>query len=117
MDISSRHHLRSDAIQELQETIAEELGVRVTAETYEYVELEGSAFDLVLLDGAPHVCYIGDTPFLTIRGANAYDPTDHVVTVDAGAVSFVSDGADVMRPGILEADPSIEIGDLVVITE
>jgi len=40
-----------------------------------------------------------------------------VVTVDAGAVSFVSDGADVMRPGIVEADADIESGDLVAIAE
>jgi len=39
------------------------------------------------------------------------------VTVDAGAIQFVSNGADVMRPGIVEADDDIESGDLVVINE
>ncbi len=37
--------------------------------------------------------------------------------MDAGAVSFVSDGADVMRPGIVEADDDISADDLVVIAE
>jgi PUA domain protein len=32
-------------------------------------------------------------------------------------VSFVSDGADVMRPGIVTADELIDEGDLVVIDE
>jgi PUA domain protein len=39
------------------------------------------------------------------------------VTVDAGAIEFVSDGADVMRPGITEADGDIGAGDLVVVAE
>ncbi|PSQ30249.1 RNA-binding protein, partial [Halobacteriales archaeon QS_9_67_15] len=56
-------------------------------------------------------------PFLTVEGANAYPPERNVVTVDAGAISFVSDGADVMRPGIVEADDSIAAGDLVAINE
>ena len=56
-------------------------------------------------------------PFLTVRGANAYLPERNVVTVDTGAISFVSDGADVMRPGIVEADDSIAAGDLLAINE
>jgi len=55
--------------------------------------------------------------FLTVRGANEYPPQNHVVTVDSGAISFVSDGANVMRPGITEATDDIEPGDLVVIVE
>jgi PUA domain protein len=35
------------------------------------------------------------------------------VTVDMGAVPHVANGADVMAPGITEADPAIRAGDLV----
>ena len=117
MQVKSRHHLRSDEIRDLTETLAEGLGVELDADTYERVELDGSAFDLVLLDGDPAVLYVDDEPFLTVRGANEYPPERSVVTVDAGAVSFVSDGADVMRPGIVDADESIAEGDLVVVAE
>ena len=117
MRVSSRHHLRSDGVRELTSAIADSLGVEIDADTFELVELDGSPFDLVLVDDEPLACYVDDEPFVTVRGANALDPEGHVVTVDAGAVSFVSDGADVMRPGIVEADPGIEAGDLVVIAE
>jgi PUA domain protein len=117
MKVKSRHHLRSDAVDDLESTVAENLGVSVDGESYEFVELVGSEFDLVLVDGDPAVFYVDDEPFLTVRGANEYPPSRHVVTVDAGAVSFVSDGADVMRPGIVDADEEIEAGDLVVIVE
>jgi PUA domain protein len=117
MDVSSRHHLRSDQIDALTDSLAEQLGVSVGAETFELVELEETPFDLVLLDGEPAVFRLDGEWFLTVRGANATAPDRHVVTVDAGAVEFVSNGADVMRPGIVEADPDVAAGDLVVVAE
>ena len=117
MKVKSRHHLRSDEVNDIEERLAANLGVELDADAYELVELEDSEFDLVLVDGEPAVLYIDEEPFLTVRGANDYPPESHVVTVDAGAVSFVSDGADVMRPGIVEADADIAEGDLVAIAE
>jgi PUA-domain protein len=117
MEIKSRHHLRSDEVREIETSLEDTLGVELDADTYELVELEDSEFDIVLVDGEPIVVYIEEEAFLTVEGANAYPPTKRVVTVDAGAVSFVSDGADVMRPGIVEANDDIESGDLVAIAE
>ncbi len=121
MDVKSRHHLRSDAIQEIQDGIEEHLGVTVDADSFEKIELTGGDWNVVLADGEPLVLYVEgdgeDEPFLTVRGANEYPPTTRIVTVDAGAIQFVSDGADVMRPGIVEADETIDEGDLVVINE
>jgi PUA domain protein len=117
MEVTSRHHLRADAVSDLQTALSEQLGVDVEADSYELVELTGTGFDLVLVDGEPAVVQFDESTFLTVRGANEYPPTRRVVTVDAGAVSFVSDGADVMRPGIVEADAAIADGDLVVVAE
>lgn len=117
MKVKSRHHLRSDEIKSLRARIEEGTGVAITGDAFEVVELEGSTFDLVLVDGEPLVMYVDDEPFLTVRGANANELTSGVVTVDAGAVSFVSNGADVMRPGIVAADEDIEAGELVAIAE
>jgi len=117
MEIKSRHHLRSDAISEIEEALAENLGVDLDSTTVEKVELTSDEWDVVLVDGDPHVFYLDGNPFLTVDGANAHEPTRHIVTVDAGAIQFVSDGADVMRPGIVDADEDIEEGDFVVIDE
>lgn len=117
MKVSSRHHLRSDAVQAIQGTLADRLGIEVAADRFELVELADEDFDVGLVDGDPLVWYPDDEPFLTVRGANAFDPEKQLVTVDTGAISFVSDGADIMRPGITEADPGIESGNLVVIVE
>jgi PUA domain protein len=117
MEIKSRHHLRSDAISEIEETLETKLGVEIDADTFEKVELTSDEWDVVLVDGEAHVLYLDGVPFLTVDGANAYPPSKHVVTVDSGAIQFVSDGADVMRPGIVEADEDIDAGDFVVINE
>ncbi|MCU4719032.1 RNA-binding protein [Halapricum hydrolyticum] len=132
MNVKSRHHLRADAIDEIVEAVSQTLGVAIDADTFEKVEFEDSDWEVVLVDGEPAVLYLdGEAqsdsersgegaepePFLTVKGANEYPPETNVVTVDAGAISFVSDGADVMRPGIVEADDSIEAGDLVAIAE
>jgi PUA domain protein len=117
MQVNSRHHLRSDAVSEVQAALADRLGVEPGDGSYERVAFEDSDARLVLVDGDPLVFYVGEAPFLTVRGANAYEPDRRVVTVDAGAVSFVSDGADVMRPGVTAADSRIAEGDLVVIDE
>ena len=117
MDISSRHHLRSDAVREVEEALLETFGVEIDAEGAERVEFSDSDWSVVLVDGEPVVTYFDGEPAPTVRGANEYPPEKRIVTVDAGAVSFVSDGADVMRPGIVEADEAIEAGDLVAIAE
>ena len=118
MQVKSRHHLRADEIDDLEATIAAGTGVDLDGDTYEMVELGSDPFDVVLVDDNPDVVrFEGGEAFLTVRGANRHDPTTGIVTVDAGAISFVSDGADVMRPGIVEADPDIAEGDLVTVAE
>lgn len=49
--------------------------------------------------------------FLTVRGLLAHKPAHRYVTVDMGAVKFVANGADIMAPGIVEADPALKEGD------
>jgi len=112
MNVKSRHHLRSDAVDRVRERVADALGVDLGGDAFERVSFDDADVELVLVDGEPAVFYPDGEPFLTVRGANANPPERGLVTVDAGAISFVSDGADVMRPG-----DSIAAGDLVAINE
>ena len=117
MQVKSRHHLRSDEIRELEASLADHLGIDLDGDQYERVEFTDTDREVVLVDGEPLVASFDDDLFVTVRGANEHPPEKHVVTVDAGAISFVSDGANVMRPGIGEATDDIIPGDLVVIVE
>ncbi|MFB6171701.1 MAG: RNA-binding protein [Haloarculaceae archaeon] len=117
MQIKSRHHLRDDEVRDLTETLGDALGVDVDADAVEEVAFSDTDRTVYLVDGEPLIATFDGEPFLTVRGANELDPERRLVTVDAGAVSFVSDGANVMRPGIVDADEDIVPGDLVVIVE
>ena len=117
MEIRSRHHLRSDAVRDLEGTLEDQFGVDLVGDSFELVEFADAEVEVVLVDGQPLIAYFEDDIAPTVQGANVLDPDRHLVTVDAGAISFVSDGADIMRPGIVEADEEIQPGDLVVIVE
>ncbi|MDZ7745306.1 MAG: RNA-binding protein [Halobacteriales archaeon] len=117
MEVKSRHHLRGDEIDDIVETIRDTFGVEIDGDSFEDVTFDDSDQRVVLVDGEPYVVFFDSEPSLTVNGAQEFTPENRVVTVDAGAISFVSDGADVMRPGIVEADTDIEAGDLVAIAE
>jgi PUA domain protein len=63
------------------------------------------------------IMWIDGEPFPTLKGALELDIKTRYVVVDMGAVKFVIKGADIMSPGITDADPNIKEGDLVVIVE
>jgi len=73
--------------------------------------------DLIFVDGRPLMMTVEDQPFFTVLGAIELMPKKRLVVVDTGAVRFVVNGADIMKPGIVSADPEIAVGDLVVIIE
>ncbi len=72
--------------------------------------------------GDLRLLFEGHTPFAilvedkiapTARELLAHPARRRHVTVDMGAVPFIYNGADVMAPGIVDADPAIRAGDLV----
>lgn len=117
MEIRSRHHLRDDEADEVRDALRASLGVAPADDaSIEEAEVDDGP-DLYLVDGEPLVVRIDGEYFVTVQGALQLQPDDSLVTVDAGAVEFVTNGADVMRPGVVEADAGIDEGDLVVIVE
>ena len=117
MEIRSRHHLRDDEADEVRDALMDALGVAPDADaSIEEAEVEEGP-DLFLVGGEPLVVRVDGEYFVTVQGALALEPDKRLVTVDAGAVEFVTNGADVMRPGVVEADDDIVEGDLVVVVE
>lgn len=78
---------------------------------------ESSEFDVVFVDNEIDAFVKDGRPFLTIRGLLRYPCTRSFVTVDMGAIRFVINGADIMGPGIVEADEAIQPGDYVWIRD
>lgn len=79
--------------------------------------IETDLDDIILIDGSPMIMMIEGEPFPTLKGALELDIQSRYVVVDMGAVKFVVKGADIMSPGITDADPDIKEGDLVIIID
>ncbi len=79
--------------------------------------IETDLDDIILVDGSPMIMMIDGEPFPTLKGALELEIDSKYVVVDMGAVKFVIKGADIMSPGITDADPNIVEGDLVVIID
>ena len=118
MKIKSRHHLKgseSKKILRVIEPFLEDTDA-LKGLSLEVAETDQD-FDLILLKGRPVFMMIEGRPFFTVRGALEFAPKKRVVVVDSGAVSYIVNGADVMAPGIVAADPDIVAGDPVVVVE
>jgi len=118
MKVKSRHHLKGSDAKKIIAKIEPFLGdsSRLRRSSME-MAISDEGVDLIFVDGRPFFMIIEDQPFFTVLGAIELAPTKRLVTVDAGAVRFVVNGADIMKPGIVSADPEIAVGDLVVIVE
>ena len=102
---------------------------RVLPSTTDNVRLQAELSDGTLIEGETHIA--GSTqpikhvmleppqvsPLEETLGAIELAPSKRLVVVDAGAVRFVVNGADIMKPGIVSADPEIAVGDLVIVME
>ncbi len=117
MKIKSRNVLRKTDQKALVSDIVEAFGDASSFESrkLEYVESDGQ--DFIFVDGEPLLFKIDGKIFPTVKGALKLNPTRRRVLVDPGAVRFIINGADTMSPGIVEADPAINVGDLVIIVE
>ena len=118
MKIKSKHHLKgSDArkiIAAIEPLLDDPSALRKAS--LELAETD-EEIDLIFVDGRPLIMVMEDRPFLTVLGAIELNPQKKLVIVDSGAVRFIVNGADVMNPGIVSADPEIEAGDLVIVAE
>jgi PUA domain protein len=72
---------------------------------------------LILYAGEPVIFKIEGRFFPTVKGALKINIEHMYVTVDKGAVPYIINGADIMRPGVVDFDKNIRKGDLVVINE
>ena len=118
MKAKPRHQLRKNQQKEiinLINNVFEDADTVIGKKRIELAQAEDQ--ELILVDGKPLFFITDGEPFFTVRGALELQPQKRLVMVDAGAVSFVAKGADIMRPGIVFADPDIKEGDLVIIVE
>jgi PUA domain protein len=115
LKIRKRYHLQKKKLKK----ITEELGdYSVLIPSKAKIEmLEAEPYPIVLVDGQPQIMLVDDRPFPTLKAALTMEMKSKYVVVDMGAVRFMANGADVMSPGIVDADPDLVEGDVVVVVD
>jgi PUA domain protein len=115
--LRKRHRLRRKEIRILSEGLLEIFGKPCISQEETVDRANIGKFDVILVNGEILAMVVSNRPFLTVKGLLKYRVEKRYVTVDMGAVKFVYNGADIMAPGIVEADSEIKEGDLVWIRD
>lgn len=111
--LRKRHRLKQKEIQALEAELDATLGCPTFTTEDTVDRAEGSDYDVLFVNGPILAIVVDGHPFPTVRGLLQWKPTRRWVTVDMGAVKFIYNGADTMAPGIVDADPTIQVGYMV----
>ena len=117
MKIKNRHRLKSKEIKKMLDDLQSVYSCDFFSEKNSVETGDFEGIKMVLIDNRPYFMYLDDKLFFTLSGLEKYKPKERFVTVDMGAVKFVTNGADVMAPGIVDADKEILENDHVWICD
>jgi PUA domain protein len=117
--VKKRHVIRKSQIADLLGRLADEIGASADlfrSDRIERVETDAPV-GIYLVDKKPLLIASETWAFPSLRGLIEHPIPERRVVVDAGAVRFVANGADAMRPGIVSISPDIREGHPVQIVE
>lgn len=104
--------LRKKTAKEVSKKLLETSGVELTGDM-DRVKVDHNV--IILVDKEPVIIEHDNRYYFTVYGAMKFKPPRYKVIVDEGAMSFVMNGADIMKPGIVYADENIKKDDFVYI--
>lgn len=105
--IKKRHRLKKKEAKKYVEKLDTYFGCKLNTD----IELASSKeYQLIIFKNEVIAFILEEVPYLSLKGILKLGPERSFVTVDMGAVRFLSNGADVMAPGIVDADTQIEVG-------
>ena len=123
MNIKQRHFIKSTEIKELKEDIAKQYGQEFVNAMFP----KKARIEVILTEEGDTLYAINNVVKLWKSEKEGFIPVLtqllekkiklKTIVVDMGAIRFVTNKADVMRPGITEIDPAIKKGDIVQIVD
>jgi PUA domain protein len=117
--IRKRHTVRKGDAAQIVQRLEAELGSEAALFAADRIEVAetGGPIRLYLLDKKPLIFERNGILFPTLQGAIARPFSARRITVDMGAVPFVVNGADIMRPGIVSVSDDIVADHPVIVVE
>lgn len=116
--IKKRHAIKKGQLSTLMKKLSDNIGEGAKLYTAPMIEIAEttSKFNIYLIDKKPLLMEMDDWAFPTLRGAVLRPFNGRRIVVDMGAVPYLINGADIMRPGIVSVtdDVKAELPALVV---
>ena len=117
--VKKRHSIRKSQAQALLARLFDQIGSSALffhAEMIEVIETNADV-SLFLVNKKMLLLDTGDWVFPTLHGAIQFPFPERRVMVDAGAIPYVVNGADVMRPGIVSVSDDVKADSPVQIVD
>ena len=115
--IKNRHRLKDREVKELSVGLQTQFGDDFLKGTKSVDIGSVEEYTVVLVDDSIDFMMLNNTVVFTIQGLMKHQPKAKCVVIDMGAVGFIIKGADVMAPGVVDADPAILQEDFVWICD
>jgi len=115
--VKNRHRLKTKEIKEIQnklQNIFDDIFFDIKSPV-ETGDVDG--IQTIFVNQEPCFIFHENQIIFTLHGINRFKPKRNFVIVDMGAIKFVTSGADVMAPGIVDADINIKKDDQVWICD
>jgi PUA-domain protein len=111
--------LSKSGIKDLNTEIFQEYGIEPFDKKELVLEIIDSENKLIYLksDGESRFFYYNESIWIPTLKYLLKQNFLKKITVDMGAIKFITSGADVMRPGIIEVDETIEEGEIISIID
>jgi PUA domain protein len=118
MEIKRRYVLKKKELKQIKEELNNIIDTEDVFDKKSILEkIITNEMDLIVLNGTPIAICKDNKIIPTLKLLITKESEKGKVTVDKGAVKFLANGADVMAPGIIDANPDIEEGNLVYTVE
>lgn len=107
-----RHSIRKSQVSSINDALIQEIGSSAELFSGKMIEVieTGEDLHLYLVDKKPLLLEINGVIFPSLRGALTHPFPERQIVVDMGAISYIVNGADIMRPGIISATPDVKAG-------
>ena len=115
--IKNRHRLKQKEIREIQSQLEDSYSYNFIKESTKVETGDFEDIKLLILDNTPCFIFHKNKIIFILTAFKKFQIKNNFVIVDMGAVRFVTSGADVMSPGIVDADKNIREGSPVWICD
>lgn len=117
--VRKRHSIRKGQAQDLIAKLEKQIGQSAALFKADMIEVIETNADVAifLIGKKPLLMDAGEWVFPTLRGAVQLPFPERRIVVDSGAIPYVVNGADVMRPGIVSVTPDVVAGAPVQVVE